>query len=70
MNVVCYERVCYEVVCYESGLFRVICHEQVSFERTPGSAQLCMELCTFRFTCAVLRKLHMEVVSAVAFRCL
>ena len=37
MNVVCYERVCYEQVCYEHGLFRVVCLEQVSFERVPSS---------------------------------
>jgi len=30
MNVVCYER-----VCYERGLFRMVCYEQVSLERTP-----------------------------------
>jgi len=27
MNVVCYERVCYEWVCYERGLFWVVCYE-------------------------------------------
>jgi len=45
MNAVFYERgllwtwsvmnmVCYERVCYERGLFRVVCYEQVSFEQT------------------------------------
>jgi len=31
MNVVCYER-----VCYEHGLFRIVCYEQVCFEREPS----------------------------------
>jgi len=30
MNVVCFER-----VCYESGLFWMVCYEQVCFEREP-----------------------------------
>ena len=35
MNVVYYERVCYELVCCEHGLFRMVCYEQVCFDREP-----------------------------------